>query len=250
MRLATKIIFLLLVLLTPAYANAAWSVISHTCAQVLDGGDGTTALTSGSLTTTGASLIVVYSSAYIGGSSITFSDSKSNTWTGLTNIAASRNSRLWYAYNATVGTGHTFTLGGGGGSLFNQAFCVMALSGALTTDPFDQQNTNSNSLQATIAPGSITPSNDNEIVITGYASGSQASPLSIGSSFTIIDSTLGDGHDNIGLAYLIQTSATAVNPTWTGEPSNNNQSSIASFKISSTGRHQIAPIIFSMIGNE
>jgi len=243
MRSAIKIICLFVVLLTPAYVSAAWSVVDHTCASVSDGGDGSTPLTSGSINTTGASLLIAYSGVYIGTSNPAFSDSKSNTWTGLTNIADSQNSRLWYAYNATVGSGHTFTISGDS-DLFNQAFCVIALSGALTSNPFDIQNTNSNSLQSTIAPGSITPSQDNEIIVTGFASGAQNTTPAIGSSFTLADSTIGSGHGVIGIAYLTQMSSSAVNPTWTGEPANNNQASIASFKAATTSRRQVAPVIF------
>lgn len=213
-------------------ASASWSVITSVCAGVTDGGDGTTALTSGTIDTTGADLLIAFSSAYVGASSITFSDSKSNTWTGLTNTVTNRNSRIWYAFGPTVGSGHTFTVGGGDGSLFNQAFCVMAVSGKASGDPFDSQNTNANSASATITSGSITPLQSGELIVSGFSSAATAASPAVDSGFTLVNSISGSGHDVIGLGYLIQGAASAVNPTWTTDSAVNNQAAIASFKVS------------------
>src|SRR5262245_14682595 len=72
------------------------------------GSGGTTA----AIDTTGADLLT-FSCAYYSGLSptLTVSDSKGNTWIGLTDRAANeRGHRYYYAKNATVGTGHTFTV--------------------------------------------------------------------------------------------------------------------------------------------
>jgi len=243
MRSVTKIIFLLAFLLTPTYLHAAWAVVSHTCANQIGGGDGSD-LTSGAINTTGASLLVVYAAACHGCTSVTFSDSASNTWTGLTNVADSQESRFWYASNPSISASHTFTEARSG-VLFNAAFCVAAFSGAQVASPFDQQNTNFNSGSTTIATGSITPSQSGELIVAGVASGAENTTPSIDSGFTLVDSVAGDGHDLVGLAYLAQGAAAAINPTWTLE-SGDNQAAIASFKAAGAStRRPIAPVIFS-----
>ncbi len=105
----------------------------------------------------------------------------------------------------------------------------MAFSGADTVVPFDQQNgvatpTTTTSYQ----PGSITPSENNEVIVTAITSGGGVTSYSIDSGFTISDQfdLSGGGHFPLGMAYLIQTSAAASNPTWSWS------NSLASAKLS------------------
>jgi len=235
------ILALLFVLALGSNAHAL-SVVSHSCSSAVGGGDGTDFTTS-TLDTNGANLIIVFTAAYIGSTGLTLSDSKGNTWTGLTNVASSLNSRLWYAFSATAGASHTFTISASG-NLFDEVVCVIAVSGALSSDPIDQQSTNSNSSSTTIATGSITPTQAGELIVTGVASGADNTPPSVNSGFTLADTATGSGHDLVGLAYLIQGAASAVNPTWTLNAAANNQAAIASFKApSTTGSARRRPIV-------
>ena len=69
-------------------------------------------VTTGSIETTAATLLVVWLAMDNGGT-VSLSDSKSNSWTALTSsVNGSTKSILYYCSNPTVGTGHTFTNAG------------------------------------------------------------------------------------------------------------------------------------------
>lgn len=193
-------------------------------------GSGLNGFTTGAIDTTGATLLV-RCAAYDGPATVTASDSKSNTWTGLTvrtsGGGAFHKLRIWYVANPTVGTGHTFTFGGTSSAM---AGCVSAWSGAKVTSPFDQQN-GAGVSSTSAAPGSITPSEDNELIIAGCSfEGSRT--LSIDGGFTITNQVNFSGGSNygVGMAYLIQTSLAAANPSWSWSGSADAAAAIASFK--------------------
>lgn len=192
--------------------------------------------TSSSIDTTGVTLIVIAISRYTAGGALTVSDSKGNTWTALTEKASGSAvfcaSRLYYCASPTVGSGHTFTNGGTG---IYAAGVVIALSGTHASSPFDQQ---SGSYMAgsgsSILPGSVTPTEDNEIVITGVAENGTPGTRAINGGFTIQGNVNHSGGVNYGvaLAYLIQTTAAAANPTWSGlNAAGQHASTIATFKV-------------------
>ena len=174
--------------------------------------------------TTGANLIVIF---IAGGSDITPTDNKSNTYTGLTiHSQGGDDSRLWYCYNPTVGTDHTFKQIWSYECLFAAAFSGVAAS------PFDQENGSNTAGATSLQPGSITPSEDNCLVVTGLMAGSTNSSHSVNDGFTITDSINGVNGVNYGgaMAYLIQTTAAAANPTHSWTSSVVAALSIASFK--------------------
>lgn len=172
------------------------------------------AFTTASIDTTGANFLIASQSGFSGLGTV--SDSKSNTWTALTSHGSSSFQRLYYAKNAIVGSGHTFTVtGGSSGSLE-----VAAFSGLDTTSPFDVEAgtlATSGAAQA----GSVTPAAANSLVIAGVAYQNNGVSLSgIDLSFTITDTEPGAGVIRGSLAYLIETSIAAKNPTWTFSGSN------------------------------
>lgn len=195
--------------------------------------------TSGAIDTTGANLIVVHAGWYEGVTTdVTLSDSYGNTWTPLTaqRIGASLygTSRLFFSVGPTVGAGHTFTIAGAA------TFCsieVAAFSGAASS-PFDQQNgsvmTSSSSPVLTYQPGSVTPTEDNELVVSGVMGRDNAGvqTYSIDSSFTISNQNAGVANFALSsaMAYKIQTTAGAENPTWTVGTSDRLAATIATFK--------------------
>lgn len=197
---------------------------------------GNAGVTTSGIDTTGADLIVVSVSWYIVDTpigSLTFSDSKSNTWTRLTDstgggVAANV---LYYCQSPTVGSGHTFTTNGAYVSV-----CVAAFSGS-TSSPFDVQNGSGAAGGAgTIQPGSITPTVDNELVMCGFCGGAGTSPVSIDGGFTkIVEEPVSSSFGG-AIAYLIQTTAAAANPTWTLSASGSSKATrIASFKAAAGG---------------
>jgi hypothetical protein len=183
--------------------------------------------------TTGANLLVVvavtYGSSAASGSA-TVTDSKSNTWTSLTDYTnGNSHIAIWYAKNATVGASHTFTLtphiSGGYPTIFASWW-----SGANTTAPQDQANGAASATGTTLQPGSITPGTNNQLVITGISDNDNGNKT-VSAGFTRQDINQNNSFECGAWAYQIQTTATAVNPTWT-EGTNNvaRATAIVSFK--------------------
>lgn len=184
----------------------AYSLITH---ALLPGG--ATGNTSSPIDTTGATLLVIVV-ADADGTSATITDSKSNTWTGLTapSSGAGRG-RIYYSKNPTVGTGHTFTTSG-----TTIVGAIMVFSGADTTSPFDVENGAIYTTETSAQPGSVTPANNGSLIIAGFGGANSNTGNSINAGFTITDAaalTPGVEYGVIG-AYLIQGTLGAVNPTF------------------------------------
>lgn len=182
--------------------------------------------TTGSMNSTGATLLVAVQSTYFfGGNTIT--DSKSNTWIAATvhgNVGGNDGDtcQIWYSTSPIVGSGHTFTTCGSG----YPALAVAAFSG-VSASPFDNENGNFGDNISSLTTGSITPSVNNCLVIAGMGiRDTPTSPFTINGGFTVTDSA----ENGAGLAYLIQTSAAAANPTWSWTSNAFGSTAIADFK--------------------
>lgn len=163
--------------------------------------------------TSGCNLLLVQVGASDGTPIAVPTDNKSNTWTGLTNVqsASAGAGRLFYSIPSSVGSGHTFTTGAGFPSI-----CVQAWSGAHAS-PFDQQATGASAATSPAGAGTtLTPAAANAIVVATWAEATTATPT-IDGGFTISDTAPGISGTSYGasMAYLIQTTATAANPSWT-----------------------------------
>lgn len=96
----------------------------------------------------------------------------------------------------------------------------------------DQLSSNSTANGTTVQAGSITPSENNELVVFCFAS-IQTSASSIDSGYTKTQAQLTDGgfnHASTFIAYKVQTTATATNPTATAPSANGLAATILSFK--------------------
>jgi len=211
----------------------AYALLTHAIASSAD----SLGVTTGAIDTSGASLLVVSLASHSGASENTLSDSKSNTWIPLTDPGGVIRLRLFYATNPTVGSGHTFTASDVVSSF--PAVAVASFSGANTSSPFDVENGASGLSFTTLQPGSITPTEDNELVISALTHQQLSDPVGIDGGFTITDQVQLVGGLAFGLAfaYLIQTSAAAANPTWSINDAANGSAVIASFKVPAAGGH-------------
>lgn len=190
--------------------------------------------TTGSITTTGADLIVIginYQNLAVAN----ISDSKGNTWTAVRTEQVSAfpsvvaACTLYYCSNPTVGTGHTFTTT----CRFVNVF-VLAVSGARTaTTPLDQQNGAATGA-ASVATGSITTSVSNCLVFTVFGAfnpGAAPTITSGGTGFTtptgwsVPTATAEAG----AAAYKIETTTATENVTWNSTGSPHATAIIASF---------------------
>jgi hypothetical protein len=161
--------------------------------------------------TTGANIIVIGVHSYAAGN---ISDSNGNTWTALTDRISTSDVRyrLYYCINPTVGAGHTFSTTATFGGIVMQAF-----SSSAGTPVYDQESGNVANSVTSIQPGSITPSVDDCLIITGGNFWECSSnPASCNSGVTVTEGAPFSGGVNFGYAggYLIQGTAAAINPTW------------------------------------
>jgi hypothetical protein len=188
--------------------------------------------TTAAITTTGATLLVAVI-ADQAGVATTLTDSKTNSWTGLTTITGGNAEvRLYYAANPTVGTGHTFTATSTGAF---PALAVLAFSGVALTSPFDVQSGafDNNGSALTLAMGSITPGVANEVLVGGLCMGKAGVNIaSVSTNFTLLDNfTATATAYGVASAYELQTTATARNLTWTTTVGGTNMAgAVASFK--------------------
>lgn len=190
--------------------------------------------TSSAVDTTGSTLIIAAVAWYAALQPAPISDSKGNTWTSLTQqVSANTKINLYYCSPCTVGTGHTFTIGN---SSNYPSLMVFAFSGTVTTAALDQQNgaTTSSGAVTSFQPGSVTPAQGGEVVISAIGVETSGSAPTINSGFISPISTNGCSGNcrEAAASYLIQTSSAAENPTWS-MPSSVVLGSIGSFKSAS-----------------
>jgi hypothetical protein len=190
----------------------AYSLIASVSAKSAD----TNGFTTGSIDTTGANLLVIVAASYEAGPTISVSDSKSNTWTGLTNYSnagAGVEIRIFWVNNAspTVGSGHTFSVVG---TAAYPAIAALTFSNS-GGSAFDKESGAFNASAINAQPGSVTPAADNALLICGLEM-TDAAATAIDSSFTKQETQAYTPGASMGVhaAYKIQTSAGAENPTW------------------------------------
>lgn len=178
--------------------------------------------TTSGIDTTGATLLVAVAPYYTT-ATMTMSDSKSNTWVQIgTYGGTDPKVGVWYVKNPTsVGTSHTFSCLGTGSYA---SIAVSAYSGTDTSALVDQ------SAGANAAsPGSITPS-VNDCVVVAVLGMHGANAPTIDSGFTLTNGMAENFSYGVGMAYKVQTTAAAVNPTWSATGGSSFSSAQFSFK--------------------
>lgn len=175
------------------------------------------------MNTIGATLGIIAQNYYGPGGSfptVSVADNQGNTWTELTEVlsgGSNEKMRAWYSIITTTNASHSVTFTNGSGNHYYA--CVAAFfSGTKASAVLDQQATSANQAQATThAAPSVTPSEDNELVISllGTDGPGGMTADSITGGFTIYQYQTTSSSTACGLAYLIQTTAAAAAPTWT-----------------------------------
>lgn len=235
---------LLIVFLLLCQPPTAWGAFALVAGATLSGGssDGND-FQSGTIDTTGADLLLACVADY-DASAGSLSDSKGNTWTPLTaQDSTSAEAQLYYSVPTSVGINHSWNVACTGcfptGS-------VAAFSGSHAT-PFDQQNGAVTAGATSLSTGSVTPSENNELVVA-CLSFAATNTISIDNGFsTPIQTDFGSGaHYGGALAYKIQTTAAAVNPAFSWSGSTEAAAAIASFKAAAVAatRRSVGAVIF------
>lgn len=207
------------------YAPAKYQLITHTGSN--------TATTTDAIDTTGANLIVI-GVGIDSGTIAAPTDNKGNTYTlfGTGTVVGGDNEvRLYYAFEPTVGTGHTFTQAGDYGVI-----CVSAWAGAVSS-PADQTAGSTQASGTTLAAGSVTPTENNELAIAMYLVGNSNSAHTIDDDFVISNAFNGTDGARYGgaMGYYIQGSAAALTPTLTWSGTAEAASRIGTFKFDDGG---------------
>lgn len=215
----------------------AISLVSHVKASATGA-----SVTTAAIDTTGATLLVVLACGYAHDPGAV-SDNKSNTWQALTEHDGTHaRLKLFYCYNPTVGTGHTFTLGS---SSYPTIFAT-AWSGTLTTSAvFDSESGAGATDNTHSTPGSLTPGVSGELFITGVTaawSDSLAFAASPGGFSNIDTQPLGATYTGGAIASVVDADTSAMNPTWTVTNGDGPGSAMACFKPSSAAAELAASI--------
>lgn len=159
--------------------------------------------------TTSGTLLVAVLHYYSALGATPISDSKGNTWTARTDYtsAAGYHIKVYYCVNPTVGASHTFSS--------TADYCSISLVGVTGNNatPYDTESGNNSTSASTLQPGSITPSVNGCLLVTGLTVGN-SSAGSIDSGFTLGPSTSVNAAIGSSFAYKIQSTAAAINPTW------------------------------------
>jgi hypothetical protein len=192
------------------------TVLSATQAQLGVSGNGSSTT---AINLTGATLIVL-TEADASASLASPTDSSSNTWIGL-GLYEDTGPNYWnetfYCYPCTVSASQTFTAHGS-----TPRLVMIAASGTLTaSSPIDGSGAGGSDLFGTTCqPGSQTPSATGELLVSGLAIGTNAATGSVNDSLSILNTTAGTGtYPQTYLGYLIDSSSSAINPTWTASSS-------------------------------
>lgn len=208
---------------------------------------GCSSVTTSSIDTTGCNLIIL--SISIGDDSIP-TDSNSNIWAGLSTRFAGGGSsarvKIYYCLSPTVGSGHTFTVT----STNCPSIQVLAFSGAKSSLVFDVENGNQGTASTSVTTGSISPVEDNELIIAAVTIDGASGTVSEDSGFTEAFESLFSTSNHYGLvtAYKIQTTAGAENVTFSWSGAVHSGSVIASFKSEPPAPPPVGQPFFTSIG--
>ena len=167
---------------------------------------------SGAIDTTGCDLIVISLSLYSGNiSGRVMTDSVGNTYTQAAYAdSGNYHNALYYCQGPVTNSSHTFSCNDNSNAL---SLTVACYSGS---DPsgLDQLVIGSGSGGSTYQAGSITPSVNSELIICSIACAATVGVIDSGFTVDEFEGNSGGGVGN-GLARLFQSTAGAVNPTWT-----------------------------------
>ena len=209
---------------------------------------------SGSVNTTGATLLVAVISGFSAAATIV--DSQGNDWNYLTTYLGFNTrpeTRIAYSYSKGGGAlstsaAHTFTVSATGTNY--PTGVIYAFSNTLTTAAvYDTSSGTSGSSTQPIVPGSITPT-AGDIVVTGMGVYSGSSPsyasATVSQGFSSPDTALNTVATTTGSsgAYILNASGSAYNPSWSANSSavSGNTAVIACFKTQSTSTNSSSPI--------
>lgn len=202
-----------------------WSVVA-TCYAGSTTGINVTTSTANS---TGADYGFAVVNSLSAGDGPVLTDNKGNKWEVIDTMTETWvESTTYECKNPRTGSGHTLTATSDGKS--PSVFAIFTSGVRRNATHTDQSSSAHSDPTSTKQPGSITPSENNCLVLTTCLCGATGS-LSVNESYTAnaLGMNASGNHIGGGLGYKIQTTATATNPTWTQGGSGSMGAGIYSF---------------------
>jgi hypothetical protein len=186
------------------------------------------------LNSTGANFIAAGVGIYNPGGAFTVTDSVGGNNNGAPSACTSLINahgdlaQIFYWFNPThVGASHVITVSGTG--VYPTVFAA-AFSGALTS-PLDQQDGGGSVAVTSLACASpVTPGSTNQLVLSLLAAANVGTGFGANGGFTTMDTITGATGYEGGFAWLKQTTAASVNPTWSWTTSTSASTVLATFK--------------------
>jgi hypothetical protein len=217
--------------ITASTGGGPIALIAHTLLDT----NNTYPATSSAINCTGANFVAVGIDNYnapVSGMSI--SDSQSHSFSFSPDYTSIADPEVGIAYvgNISGASSYTVTVNSGSGAAYATVF-VACFSNVATSSIIDQHNGQYNVSAITIQPGSVLPGANNELILTLLGDNNMGNTYSIDSSFTITDQQSHQPNSFGGaFAYLVQTTAASVDPTWASVASTvmHCQATIVTFK--------------------
>jgi hypothetical protein len=189
-------------------------------AQSAAGSTNSSSVTTSGINTTGATLLLAAVSSYTGLAAVT--DSLGNIWQTSKNTTVAASLVVYYCANPKTGASHTFTATCLSGAS-SPAIAVQAFGGVdtLLAQPTLVSGSGVTSIQGAI----VTPIFPNCFVVSAVSHFQTATTINMSFAAETVNGSSGSCCA-VGLAYLIQTTATAENPTWSWTGSSGSASTI------------------------
>lgn len=240
---STVAITLLFVALWAAPSQAAIALVGA-CTSKGSAAAGN-AVTSDAIDITGANLVTVAVSHTIGAIGA-ITDTLGTTYgAAKLTTGATTEEITWFAAAVTGGAAFQVTLGAQANSY--QTIFVCGWSGVANATVDQSTGTASGSGLTTLSSGAVTPSENNELVLSGAAFSGVIVTPTVNGGFTSPPLTDGLNVTNTvgGISYLIQTSAASANPAWSWTNSVRPSVNILTFKATAaaaTGGHTLSTL--------
>lgn len=188
------------------------ALISHTAAGSAGAGFPSSVTTS-AINTTGSNLIII-SRCDFSNTDVSVNDSAGNTWTLIVNYqpANTVNVAVYYCLNPVTSATHTFSTPTDAQGTF-PSIAVAAFSGVKSSSALDTFTNNQTAAASSLQPGSITPPSNGSLL---YACAASASTSTTITGMTVLDDVAFANGVHLGFThgYVIQTTASALNPTF------------------------------------
>lgn len=155
------------------------------------------------------------------------SDNRNTGWTRVATpqILGTTHIELWYDLITSANASTTITYSGNFSYIAVASFAGTATSSVTDGSAIGDTAAFSTSIQ----PGPITPSQANGLLVSCFGADFVGGTPVVNGSFTITNS-INTSNDQGALAYLIQTSAAAANPTWSGYSTTSSMANMQAFK--------------------